>query len=135
MKPIQTIVETVLYVDDLDESAAFYGDLLGFPLHDREPGRHLFFRVGDTMLLAFLPEATEQGGALPPHGTRGAGHVAFGISDDEQESWRKKLIAAGIDIELEYTWPRGGKSLYFRDPSGNSVELVTPGIWGLESGW
>ncbi|MEX0727029.1 MAG: VOC family protein [Planctomycetaceae bacterium] len=135
MKPIQTIVETVLYVDDLDATVAFYRDLLGFPLHQLEPERHVFFRVGDTMLLAFLPDATEQGGALPPHGARGEGHVAFGIADEEREPWREKLIAAGIGIELDYTWPRGGKSLYFRDPSGNLVELVTPGVWGLPSGW
>jgi catechol 2,3-dioxygenase-like lactoylglutathione lyase family enzyme len=24
---------------------------------------------------------------------------------------------------------------YFRDPSGNLVELLTPGVWGLPSGW
>ena len=28
-----------------------------------------------------------------------------------------------------------GTSLYVRDPAGNSVELITPGLWGLPSGW
>jgi hypothetical protein len=41
----------------------------------------------------------------------------------------------GVTVEKEVEWPRGGKSLYFRDPAGNSVELVTPGVWGLPSGW
>jgi hypothetical protein len=27
------------------------------------------------------------------------------------------------------TWPNGALSIYFRDPAGNSIELVTPNIW------
>jgi hypothetical protein len=38
-------------------------------------------------------------------------------------------------IEKEFGWPRGGRSIYFRDPAGNSVELVTPGLWGSPGGW
>ncbi|MFN0197204.1 MAG: VOC family protein [Planctomycetaceae bacterium] len=135
MKPIRKIVETVVYVIDLDPTVRFYRDLLGFRLHGTDPARHAFFQVGETMFLTFLADATEQGGSLPPHGTRGAGHVAFGIDGDELSAWREKLTSAGVDIELEYTWPHGGQSLYFRDPSHNSVELVTPGVWGLSSGW
>ena len=44
-------------------------------------------------------------------------------------------VATEVPIELETDWPRGGHSLYFRDPAGNSVELITPGLWGLASGW
>jgi hypothetical protein len=40
-----------------------------------------------------------------------------------------------IAIEKEVEWPRRGVSLYFRDPAGNLVELVTPGFWGSPSGW
>jgi hypothetical protein len=36
-----------------------------------------------------------------------------------------------VAIEHEATWPRGGRSFYFRDPAGNSLELATPRIWGL----
>jgi len=37
----------------------------------------------------------------------------------------------GIAIESTITWPRGGTSIYFRDPDGHLLELVTPGIWDI----
>jgi len=47
----------------------------------------------------------------------------------EIDSWRAKLIAHGVAIESEVNWPQGGYSIYFRDPSGNSLELATPEVW------
>jgi catechol 2,3-dioxygenase-like lactoylglutathione lyase family enzyme len=38
---------------------------------------------------------------------------------------------AGVPIEQEHQWPGGARSLYFRDPSGNSLELITRGAWGF----
>jgi hypothetical protein len=40
-----------------------------------------------------------------------------------------------VAIEKEVEWSRGGKSIYIRDPARNLVELITPGVWGLASGW
>jgi catechol 2,3-dioxygenase-like lactoylglutathione lyase family enzyme len=40
-------------------------------------------------------------------------------------------LANHITIEAEVTWPNGGRSLYFRDPAGNSLEIASPSIWGL----
>ena len=48
-----------------------------------------------------------------------------------EEAWRERLREYRVAIEHEEAWPRGGHSLYFRDPAGNSVELITPGLWGL----
>jgi predicted enzyme related to lactoylglutathione lyase len=36
-----------------------------------------------------------------------------------------------VAIEKIVDWPGGGRSLYFRDPAGNSLELATPRIWGI----
>jgi catechol 2,3-dioxygenase-like lactoylglutathione lyase family enzyme len=36
-----------------------------------------------------------------------------------------------VSIEGEMKWPRGGTSLYFRDPDGHLVELATPGLWSI----
>lgn len=136
MNEIEGVVETGIYVDDLSQTEAFYRDVLGLAVIGKEPGRHVFFRVGQrNVLLAFIPSATLKGDILPGHGAMGPGHFALGIAVDDLDSWRQRLITHGIVIEKEVQWPRGGKSLYFRDPAGNSVELITPGCWGLPTGW
>jgi catechol 2,3-dioxygenase-like lactoylglutathione lyase family enzyme len=133
---INAVVETALYVDDLQATKAFYGTVLGLPVIGKEPGRHVFFQVGEaSVLLAFQAETTLKGDLLPPHGATGPGHFALGIEAESFDAWRNLLQGHGVSIEKEVEWPRGGKSLYFRDPAGNSVELVTPGVWGLPSGW
>jgi catechol 2,3-dioxygenase-like lactoylglutathione lyase family enzyme len=136
MKAIQTVVETGIYTDDLEAAERFYGDVLGLARISREPGRHVFFRVGDrSMLLIFRAEASLKGDHLPAHGARGPGHFALGIAAEDLATWRSHLVGHQVAIEHEESWPRGGHSLYFRDPAGNLVELITPGLWGLESGW
>jgi len=135
-RSIQGIIETAVYVDDLDAAEKFYRNILGLPVIRREPGRHVFFQVGESdVLLVFLPESTLQGETLPAHGANGPGHAALGIQRQDIEHWRRHLQQQGVSIEQEADWPNGGKSLYFRDPAGNSVELITPGVWGLPSGW
>ena len=133
---IHAIIETAIYVDDLQATEALYGTNLGLRVMGKDPGRHVFFQVGEaSVLLAFLAETTLKGDHLPPHGATGPGHFALGIEAESFDSWRERLQGYGITIEKEVEWPRGGRSLYFRDPAGNSVELVTPGVWGLPSGW
>jgi len=132
----QAIIETAIYVDDLDAAEIFYRDTLGLRVIGKEQGHHVFFQVGDKdVLLAFRPEATLRGDSLPSHGAKGAGHFALGIQKGFFEAWRQHLMTRGVAIEREMDWPLGGKSLYFRDPAGNLVELITPPIWGLPSGW
>jgi catechol 2,3-dioxygenase-like lactoylglutathione lyase family enzyme len=133
---IQAVVETAIYADELDAAAEFYRGVLGLELIQKEPGRHVFFQVGAaTVLLVFRAEATLKGDLLPAHGARGPGHFALGIEANALDAWRQRLRQHGVAIEKEVAWPRGGRSLYFRDPAGNAVELITPGIWGLPSGW
>jgi catechol 2,3-dioxygenase-like lactoylglutathione lyase family enzyme len=135
MNPIRAIVECGIYADDLLAATEFYRDVLGLELSWIEEDRHAFFRVGDSMLLVFKPAATLKGDILPAHGASGPGHFALGIDRDQLEPWRQRLAEFGVAIEKEMDWPLGGKSIYFRDPAGNSVELVTQGLWNLPSGW
>jgi catechol 2,3-dioxygenase-like lactoylglutathione lyase family enzyme len=69
------------------------------------------------------------GGTIPPHDGRGPAHIAFSIAADELSAWDKRLADFGIEIEARTTWPRGGLSLYFRDPDQHLLELATPGLW------
>jgi catechol 2,3-dioxygenase-like lactoylglutathione lyase family enzyme len=41
------------------------------------------------------------------------------------------LSQQGITIELRKTWKYGGEALYFRDPDGHLLEVVTPGVWSI----
>ncbi len=135
--PIAAVLETCLYATDLAAAEAFYVRTLGLQLFSREPGRHVFFRCGDAMFLVFNAERTRvaagevAGVPVPPHGTSGAGHVAFRMSAESLPAWRSRLVDAGVAIEAEIAWPRGGRSIYVRDPAGNSVELASPAIWKL----
>jgi catechol 2,3-dioxygenase-like lactoylglutathione lyase family enzyme len=136
MRPIECVVETGIYADDLDQAERFYRDVLGLTTRGKEAGRHVFFQVGDrSMLLVFRPEATLRGDHLPAHGARGPGHFAMGIAAEDLDAWRERLRLHQVTIEYEEAWERGGHSLYFRDPAGNSVELMTHGLWGLAAGW
>jgi catechol 2,3-dioxygenase-like lactoylglutathione lyase family enzyme len=133
---IKAVVEAAIYVDDLDAAEDFYGRILGLRVMTKEPDHHVFFQVGEaSVLLAFVAESTLKGDQLPPHGATGPGHFALGIKPESLNAWRKHLQSHGVSIEKEVEWPKGGKSLYFRDPAGNLVELVTPEVWGLPSGW
>ncbi len=132
MRPINRVLETVLYVDDLDAAETFYGDVLGLERYSRQGDLFVFFRCGDGMLLLFEPDsAAESGRSVPAHGTHGPGHVCFSMPENDLAAWKHKLAAQGVEIEQEITWPNGARSFYFRDPAGNSLELGTPKIWGL----
>ena len=125
------ILEACIYADDLDAAERFYTAVLGMEVIARVPGRHVFFRCGGRVFLVFNPARTREGGPIPGHGAEGADHVCFAMRAEELEAWRAHLQAHGVEIESDYTWPGGGRSLYFRDPAGNSVELGTPAIWHL----
>lgn len=135
MRPPERVLETVLYVDDLAAAERFYGGVLGLGLDSRKEEAFAFFRVGrEAMLLLFEPGAASRGGSggVPAHGARGPGHACLAVREAELDGWKARLLAAGVPVEHEQAWPRGGRSFYFRDPAGNSLELATPRIWGLE---
>lgn len=132
------VLESALYAENLDETAAFYETILGLERIVAVPGRHVFLRLRDSVLLIFRPSATSQPPApdarlpVPPHGTKGEGHLCFGATAEEICEWYQRLESAGVEIEADFEWPQGGRSIYFRDPAGNSIEFAEPRIWGIE---
>jgi catechol 2,3-dioxygenase-like lactoylglutathione lyase family enzyme len=130
-RPIDGVLETILYVDDLEAARAFYQVVLGLELYSQKHGVFAFFKCGRSMLLLFNAEATLGNESIPVHGAKGPGHVCFAMGEDEFPAWQTRLRDHGISIEQEVTWPNGAKSFYFRDPAGNSLELGTPKIWGF----
>jgi len=128
-----------VYVDDLKTAEAFYGGVLGLSKIFTVPGRMVVFRLQESVLLVFDAQQTQRerivinGGLIPLHGARGAGHVAFRVAKADLETWRRHFRAAGVAIESEVSWPNGAHSIYFRDPAGNSLELATPDMWKAEN--
>ncbi|TIO74196.1 VOC family protein [Mesorhizobium sp.] len=131
------MLESALYVTDLQAAEQFYRDIIGLEALGKVEGRHVFFRCGDGVLLLFNAEATKIPPApdakvkVPPHGTAGEGHLCFTATAGEIVEWRRHLAAKNIAIESDFEWPQGGHSIYIRDPSGNSIEFAEPRIWGL----
>ena len=125
---VNNILETSLYAEDLEAAETFYSRVLGLEVHSRVPGRHVFFRSGIGMFLVFNPNQTEKEDS--PHGCRGRGHVAWSVSSEELDGWRQWLEKQAVPVN-DFLWPEGGRSLYFRDPAGNSLELTTPQLWNI----
>ncbi len=124
------VLETSVYATDLDSARTFYGDVLGLAVLLETDGRHISFRCGTGVLHVFHPGASQASDTMPPHGAEGASHAAFAIRHDDLEPWKAHLTERGITIEEEQTWPSGGRSIYVRDPAGNSIELATADLWG-----
>jgi catechol 2,3-dioxygenase-like lactoylglutathione lyase family enzyme len=128
------VLETVLYVDDVARAAAFYEGALGLSELYGDDRMRAYDVGGRNVLLLFARGGTltpipTPGGVIPPHDGKGPLHVAFSIAADELEAWERRLAEMEIAIESRVSWPRGGRSLYFRDPDGNALELATPGLW------
>ena len=128
------VLETSLYVADLDRSRAFYTRVFAFEtfLHDARmcalgiPGRHvlLLFRHG-----ASVRPSPTRGGTVPAHDGRGRLHLCFSIRSGDLAAWETHLARHDVVVESRVNWPRGGTSVYFRDPDEHSLELATPGLW------
>jgi catechol 2,3-dioxygenase-like lactoylglutathione lyase family enzyme len=133
---LDRVIETALYVDDLERGAQFYEHVLELPVLTSDTRFRAYDVGGQSVLLLFRRGATREtvhlpGGTIPPHDGHGPIHIAFAIKGDELQPWEARLLAHGIAIEGRTNWPRGGHSIYFRDPDGHLLELVTPGTWRI----
>lgn len=130
------VLETAIYSDDLDAAKAFYGDILGLEEILAADGKYVFFRCAETIVLIFNPEDTKKqpfappAPPIPPHGGDGVGHICFRASGKKLDQWKNHLVENGVAIESEITWSNGARSVYFRDPAGNSLEFAEPKLWG-----
>ena len=136
MPTVGRVLETSLYVDEVRRSMDFYERLFGFQRLVADD-RFAALNVRDCqVLLLFRKHGTTEpltipGGVIPPHDGEGTTHLAFTIDAAQEDEWTRALAAAGVAIESRVTWPRGGFSLYFRDPDGHLLELVSPGCWEI----
>jgi catechol 2,3-dioxygenase-like lactoylglutathione lyase family enzyme len=128
------VLETSLYVDEFERSCAFYEQVLGLNSIYRDKRLCAYDVGGRGVLLLFLRgqslETTRlHGGTIPPHDGHGSEHMAFSVAANDLVDWEERLADANVAIEGRIKWPRGGESVYFRDPDGHLLELATPGLW------
>jgi predicted enzyme related to lactoylglutathione lyase len=118
--PVTGISELVLEVSDLEAASAFYGHVLGFEetrLGERRDDRR-WYLVGDSARLGLW---TPQEGLA---GGRGGAHVhyAFAVPDEEIETLRERIVAAGCAVD-DPIQLGPGRAIYVTDPDGNVVEF------------
>jgi catechol-2,3-dioxygenase len=134
---INKVVETCIYSSDLESMKNFYVGILGLSVIQEEGDKLIFLKAGKSMLLIFDPLRTSiNNDKLPTHGTMtppSSIHFAMEIEEQEYQPCKELLTRNGIAIEKEVKWNSNTKSLYFRDPADNLVELITPGGWPVES--
>jgi catechol 2,3-dioxygenase-like lactoylglutathione lyase family enzyme len=128
------VLETSLYVDEFERSCAFYEQVLGLNSIYRDKRLCAYDVGGRGVLLLFLRgqslETTRlHGGTIPPHDGHGSEHMALSVAANDLVDWEERLADANVAIEGRIKWPRGGESVYFRDPDGHLLELATPGLW------
>ena len=121
---ITGVLETVLYVSDLDRSQRFYETIFGLTFVTKAPGRLHAMQVKQGQLLLLFKQ-----GASPDHDGAGQNHLAFSIPRAELAAWERWLCENQIEIVERKKWELGGESLYFRDPDGHLLEVATPGVW------
>src|SRR5262249_50887261 len=125
MPPVEHVLETALYVDDLERSARFYESVFGFERIDSGE-RLIAMSVRERQVLLLFKK-----GASQDHDGTGRLHLAFSIQPAALAEWEEWLAKKGISIESRRSWERGGHSLYFRDPDRHLLEVVTPGCWSI----
>jgi catechol 2,3-dioxygenase-like lactoylglutathione lyase family enzyme len=131
---LRGVLETAVYVEDLAAAHAFYGGVLGLERVLDTPRMLTYAVTPGQVLLVFRRGMTREdsetaGGIVPGHHSEGPSHFAFAIAAEDYDAWKAHLVAAGVTITSEVTWPPGGRSLYFDDLDGNVLEMATPGLW------
>lgn len=136
MPNVKGVLETALYVEDLERAAQFYRVVLKFEKLLSNEKFCALSVAGRQILMLFkkgasLRAVVSPGGEIPATDGHGNLHLAFAIADAEVEEWETWLQQNGVAIESKVAWKRGGRSLYFRDPDSNCIELITPGCWTI----
>lgn len=130
------VLETSLYVDHVGRSSEFYRSLFRFETLIEDHRFCAMSVAAKQVLLLFEKGSSTRvtavpGGVIPAHDGGGELHLAFSIPASALADWEARLAAMNVAIESRVAWPRGGQSVYFRDPDRNLVELITPGCWPI----
>jgi catechol 2,3-dioxygenase-like lactoylglutathione lyase family enzyme len=113
---------TIVHASDREATAAFLTEILGLP----EPapyGPFLVVRVDNDVSLDVLQDS----GTISPQ------HYAFLVSEDAFDAIFGRIRERGLDfwadpfhrVPRETTTNAGGRGVYWDDPAGHSLEIIT----------
>ena len=113
---------------NVEDTVAFYRDLLGMPLVLRQPNldqpevTHLCFDTGDGRILTFFVTDDRPSNRQPPMGVGSVHHLAFRVAAERLADVKQALEEDGRNFN---EFDRGAfHSLYTRDNNGLTIELV-----------
>jgi lactoylglutathione lyase len=119
---VASIGYLILYVRDVDVSAAFYRDVVGLPLKLRDAGYAEVVTGGRRFGLLERTRASDLIHREPTEGGP-AGEVLFLVDDVDAEA--ERLRALGVELlsgPVDRRW--GHRTLHLLDPDGFVVELA-----------
>jgi len=129
---LRAIDHVVLRIADLKKSLAFYGDVLGCSIDNRQDAIGLVqLRAGRSLIDLIPLDGTlgRIGGAAPAKEGRNVDHFALQIVPFDEAAIRAHLARHGVEVVQagqRYGAEGNGPSIYVTDPDGNAVELKGP---------
>ncbi len=122
LKSISALDYTVIFARDMPAMRQFYGEVLGLSFA-RQLGDGWFeYKVGPNILALARPRLTA--GDPPTPQNAASLQLAFKVAYPEVDVCARELRAGGVTILSEPTdQPFGHRTLFFRDPDGNLVEV------------
>lgn len=111
------------------ESLRFYEDVLGCDVESRLPDYGMVELRAGSSHLDLVDVAVPQGAWARPAvaGGRNVDHLALRLKRADERALRDHLTSRGVAIAEERIEDDGAVSLYVRDPSGNTIELIAGG--------
>ncbi|HEU5296467.1 MAG TPA: VOC family protein, partial [Burkholderiaceae bacterium] len=120
---VRSIDYTVVFARDLPAMRRFYGEMLGFALQRELSGSWIEYRVGSNILALTVSGNGRFDDPPPPAGALSL-QLAFRVAPAEVFACAAALEAAGIALlEPPTDQPWGHRTLFFRDPDGNVLEI------------
>lgn len=120
--PIRSLDYTIIFARQPAAMREFYGRTLGLPLHRELGPKWIEFRVGSS-LLALTERGARFDDAPPPIGVLSL-QLAFRVAPGEVAGCAALLRERGVAIISGPTDEAfGHRTLFFRDPDGNVLEI------------
>jgi catechol 2,3-dioxygenase-like lactoylglutathione lyase family enzyme len=122
LEAIRSLDYTILFARDMGQMRAFYGEVMRFPLYNVLSDDWVEYRVGAN-LLALSRAGRHLADPIPAVGVAMA-QLAFRVRREEVDRCAAALADAGVAVignPTDQAW--GHRTLFFRDPDGNLLEI------------